>query len=109
MSESTISVSVDITADCAYIRLSDQPVVRSVSVTDAVVVDIDQYNMVVGIEVLELGAELPFQQLVDRFHVHSDVIEILRRVRPSVSGFLTLTQSSEAIRAGSVLRELDPR
>lgn len=108
MSDSpSINVSVDMTDDCAYIRLSSNPIRRSISVTDAVVVDVDEFHMVVGIEVLELGAELPFADLVERFHVHSDVVEILRKIRPSVSGFLSLTQSSEAVRAGSMLRAAD--
>ncbi len=105
----TIMLSIDMTADCAYIRLSTLPVSRSVSATDAVVVDLDELNMVVGIEVLEMGAEIPFQQLVERFHVHSDVIERLRVIRPSVSGFLSLTQSSEAVRTGSTLRSSSDR
>jgi hypothetical protein len=65
-------------------------------VTDSVLIDLDAMNVIVGVEVLDLGAKIPFSTLVSDFHVHTDVIELLRVIQPSVSGFL-LTQSAEGV------------
>lgn len=86
----SVSVQVDTAADVAYIRLSDAAVVRSCELGGDVVVDLDDLNMVVGVEMLHLSAEIPYTRLVTEFHVHSDVAELLRQLRPSIRGFLSL-------------------
>ena len=88
MVSSQITVRVDHDADAAYIRLSDEPVRRTVEVTPEVMVDLDEMNVAVGVEVLRLEAEIPYSQLTTDFHVRSEVVETLRRIRPSVSSFL---------------------
>lgn len=85
MSEKKFSVSVDIDADAAYITMSDASVDSTVEVSDEVLVDLDAYRVVVGIEFLRIEAEIPFQRLIDDFHVHSSDIEKLRALRPSIS------------------------
>jgi uncharacterized protein YuzE len=95
MSEPTVTIDIDATADVAYIALSSNHIVRTVELSQDILVDLDHTGMVVGVEVLQLGATIPFSKLTEDFHVHSDVIELLRRVQPSVSGFISLTQSSE--------------
>lgn len=91
-----VQVKIDREADAAYICLSDKPVVRTVEVTDEVLIDLDEYNVAVGIEVLELGAIIPFTRLHTEFHIHSNVVNVLRMIQPSVSGFFSLTQGSDS-------------
>lgn len=45
-------------------------------------VDLDELGLVVGVEMLQLAAQIPFSALVTEFHVRSDVIETLRLLRP---------------------------
>lgn len=96
MNDFRIRVEVDHGADAAYIALSDQPVVETVEIAEHVVVDLDEYRMVVGIEVLRLAAEIPFRELDTRFHVRSELVELLRTVQPSISGFLSVTHGTDA-------------
>jgi len=77
-------VEVDTTADAAYISMSNEPVADTVQVTDEVLVDFDEFRIAVGIELLRIDAEIPFQKLIDDCHVHSDDVETLRKLRPSI-------------------------
>jgi uncharacterized protein YuzE len=88
-------VEVDQQADVAYIRLSDNPVARSHALDSDVVVDLDAMNVVVGVEMLHLNAEIPYTQLVTDFHVRSELTELMRQLRPSISGFLSLHSMAE--------------
>ncbi len=81
-----IVVEIDHSNDAAYIRFTDKSVASTVEVNQCINIDLDEHRMVVGIEVLELAAELPFQMLIEHYHVPSDQVELLRRLRPSVSG-----------------------
>lgn len=90
----TIQIVIDQTADIAYVRLSGHAVVSTCQLNDEVLVDLDQHNIAVGIEVLRADAELPFDELTGRFHVHSDVVDLLRLLRPSVDGFARMTVSA---------------
>ncbi|MFP3670919.1 DUF2283 domain-containing protein, partial [Priestia sp. SIMBA_032] len=74
-------------ADAAYIELSKNKVVRTVEVNDSVLLDLDEYNIAVGVEVLELSAEIPFVRLNKEYHVHSEVVDLLRMIYPDVAGF----------------------
>lgn len=44
--------------------------------------------MVVGVEVLDPGQPLPFDDLNQRFGVRADVVELLRRIRPNIGTFI---------------------
>ncbi|KDA04902.1 hypothetical protein DC31_02175 [Microbacterium sp. CH12i] len=77
-------VEVDTTADAAYISMSDEAVAETVQVTDDVLVDFDEFRIVAGIELLRIDADIPFQKLIDDCHVHSDDVETLRKLRPSI-------------------------
>lgn len=90
-----ISIEVDTVVNAAYIRLSDNEVVRTVEFNEEILIDLDDMNVVVGIEVLDEGAALPFEELHTRYHVHNDVLELLQLIRPDVSSFLELSQGSE--------------
>jgi uncharacterized protein YuzE len=98
---SSITVEIDHMADAAYVRLSAGAVERSVPVGDEVVVDLDDMGVVVGIEMLALDAEIPYSVLVTDFHVHSEVAELLRRLRPSITGFLSLSMGEGKVAAGA--------
>lgn len=91
-----VQVKIDREADAAYICLSDKAVVRTVEVTDEVLIDLDEFNVAVGVEVLELGATIPFSRLHTEFHIHSKVVDVLRLIQPSVSGFFSLTQGGDS-------------
>jgi len=96
MTETRIRVEIDSDADAAYIQLSAEPIVETREITDEVLVDLDRLGMVVGVEVLALDAEIPFTDLVSRFHVHARVVELLRTIRPSVAGFISIRSAPEA-------------
>lgn len=81
----SITVSVDQVADAAYIRLSESAVENTVEVNDEVLVDLDSMRVVVGIELLQISAEIPFTELVEKFHVHSQQVELLRLLKPSIA------------------------
>lgn len=82
------SVSVDYDADAAYVSMSDEDIASTVQVSDEVLVDLDQFRVVVGIEFLRIDADIPFQRLIDDFHVRTNDIEKLRALRPSIAGHL---------------------
>lgn len=84
MTKSQIQVEIDPAASAAYITLSTNPVARTQEVTEAVMVDLDDHGVAVGIEVLDLGAKMPYEQLCTYYHVHSDVVDILKTIRPSI-------------------------
>lgn len=96
MSDYSIRVEVDHNADAAYIALLDSPVVETVEIAEHVVIDLDEYRMVVGIEVLKLTAKIPFDELNSKFHVRSELVEMLRRIQPSISGFLSVTLGTDS-------------
>jgi uncharacterized protein YuzE len=94
MSEQIV-VKVDQAAGAAYIRFNHNPVASTVEHGEDIAIDLDEYSMVVGIEVLSLDADLPFQSLITDYHVESSKIELLRLLRPSISGFITLSTSAQ--------------
>ena len=98
---SGITIEVDQSVDAAYITLSDQPVVRTVQHNEAVLIDLDQFGCAVGIEFLDQSTLIPFQELVDDYHVHSDVVELLRLVRPDVASFIDVTRGNDGSTVGS--------
>lgn len=91
----SITIEVDTALDAAYIRLSDKAIVRTIAHNDDINIDLDQYGVVVGIEVLSERAPLPFTDLGDRYHVHHDVVELLRLIRPDVASYLELTSGTD--------------
>lgn len=94
----SVKVTVDQSVNAAYIEFSDHEVVRTVRVGGGINVDLDDMNVVVGIEVLSIHAELPVARLADEFHVHSDVIGLLYTLRPSVGSQLArFSQQSEGV------------
>lgn len=94
MTSSAIRIDLDAEAQAGYVTLSDEPIVRTRQLTDSVLVDLDAMDMVVGIEVLSVDAEIPFARLESECHVHSNVIELLRLIKPNVGAFVIRANSA---------------
>ena len=90
-------LEVDAVADAAYIRLSSSPVARTFEPTSQVLIDLDELNVVVGVEVLSLSAAIPFTQLHEVFHLRSEVVTGLRQIRPTVASFRSLTTGADGV------------
>lgn len=90
-------LEMDHDANAAYIRLSDDAVDRTIEVTNSVLVDLNSLNVVVGVEVLSLNAEIPFGLLRDQFHIHSDVIAQMQMVQPTVASFATFSTGVDGV------------
>jgi len=84
MSTQTWKLSVNTDTDVAYIRMTENEIVETIEATDDVLVDIDEMDVVVGIEMLRLDAQIPFTDLVTKFHVHSEDVDYLRGLLPSI-------------------------
>ncbi|WP_367403756.1 DUF2283 domain-containing protein [Kocuria marina] len=95
-------LEIDLDAHAAYIRMRDEAVASTEEVAEDVLVDLDEFRVVVGVEVLTLTAKIPFADLDRKYHVHSEDIELLRQVQPSIAGFLSVTFGSDSsIHVGS--------
>lgn len=68
-----VRISVDVMANGASVELSDCAVATTSQVNEQVLVDLDERGDVVGIEVLRIDADLPFELLKDRYRVDSGV------------------------------------
>jgi uncharacterized protein YuzE len=88
-------VPVDTALNAAYIQLSESGVASTVELNDEINIDLDEFGVAVGIEVLDERAPLPFTDLVDRFHVHSEVVELLRLIRPDVNTYLSFSLGND--------------
>lgn len=82
-----MSIQVDPESDTGYIRLSRSTVAETVEVTDLVLVDLDEFKVAVGVEVLSLNAEIPFNRLRYDFHLDSRIVELLRQIQPTLGIF----------------------
>jgi uncharacterized protein YuzE len=99
MSGKAFEVRVDEEANAAYISMSEMAVYTSRQLSDDVIVDVDEFGMAVGVELLTLDAQIPLQTLTDQFHVRSADIELLRLLSPSITS--TLRQGSDGTTAGT--------
>lgn len=103
-----VRIEISKRLNVAYVYLSDADIVDTVEVTEAVMVDLDAFGMVVGIEVLRLDAEIPFTVLTETHHVHSQVINLLRLIRPHVGGFVaTMTTGTDGAAVGRPVESTD--
>lgn len=91
----SIRVEVERELNTAYIQLSPNDVSTTVEVNDQILIDLDAHGVAVGIEVLDERAPLPFTELCERFHVHSDVVDRLRLIRPDVNTWLNFTSGND--------------
>jgi uncharacterized protein YuzE len=68
---------VDGDAGAAYLQLSTGEVARTVEFSEDIYVDLDRFNVVVGIELLDLAVTLPLDALAERFHVSSETLRMI--------------------------------
>jgi uncharacterized protein YuzE len=84
MSTSNWRLSINTDTDVAYIRMTDNEVVETYEATDDILVDVDEHDVVVGIEMLRLDAKIPYTDLTAKYHVHSGDIAYLEGLLPSI-------------------------
>jgi uncharacterized protein YuzE len=75
--ETAVSVKIDTEAGAAYLRLGRGQVERTVEFGEALYVDLDQFGVVVGIELLDLDTSLPLDELDARFHINASALDVL--------------------------------
>lgn len=88
------TVSVDPTVGACYIQLADMPVARTEEVTPDVLVDLDQFGVAVGIEVLDLRAHVPVTDLCRQLHVRTEDEPFLAKLLPTLEYSLRFPISS---------------
>ena len=79
------SVEIDLDAGAAYVTMTDREVASTELLGAGVNVDLDEFRVVVGVELLTLEAEIPFDTLTNEFHVHSADVDRLKALRPSIA------------------------
>jgi uncharacterized protein YuzE len=84
----SLTITVDRESDTGYIRLNDAKVRETVELTELVVLDLDEFKMAVGVEVLALSAQIPFTRLHRDYHVPSTTVDFLRLIQPTLGKFL---------------------
>ncbi|MGI9002157.1 MAG: DUF2283 domain-containing protein [Pseudonocardia sp.] len=80
--EPGVSVRIDAEADAAYLRLGHGRVARTVEFAEDIFVDLDEFGVVVGIELLDLETTLPLDGLAERFRVQAATLALLVRAIP---------------------------
>lgn len=89
--EPGVSVQIDAEAEAAYLRLGRGQVARTVEFADDIFVDLDEFNVVLGIELLDLETSLPLDDLAEQFHIKTATLALLVRAiqwgtpRPTLS------------------------
>jgi len=82
-SQLIIAADVDRTAGTAYLRFLDHPVKRTEEFDDVTMVDLDEFDVVVGIEFLDLETEVQIDQLLTKYHISSEAASLLRMIEES--------------------------
>lgn len=98
----TGKLEVDAALNAAYLRLSDKAVASTIEMTPAIQVDLDAAGGVVGVEVLDLAADIPGHEIVRQFNLSHDQEGALRQMQPALGAFAT-TMSSSSGTADSML------
>lgn len=83
---SQLSITIDQSVNAAYIGLTGAKIARTVEVNPSCLVDLDAYDCVVGVELLDpRGATLSeIQELV---HVHSEDVEVLEQALQMIPSY----------------------
>ena len=92
-----LHVEVDQQANLGYVSLSDREVASTVELGDSIMVDLDEFGVAVGIEVLDLAANIPLDEVSSRFHVRSEVLAPLRLLQARVGGLGSVATRSPGI------------
>lgn len=92
MTDRPLIVEIDADADLAYVTFTDEHIERTVAIDECLNIDLDRFEVAVGLEILDLEAVIPFQELIERFHVRSEQVDMLRLIRPNMNSFMTRVQ-----------------
>ena len=82
------SVKIDTSAQVAYVQFSSAGIAKSCELGDDIILDFDGYNRVIGIEILDFDARIPFADLSKKYHVPSDVVDYVRIIQPTFRQWL---------------------
>lgn len=82
-------LEIDFEANAAYLRVSDLPVSETHQVSPGVLVDLDEFGMAVGIEILDLGLKLSITQIEHDCHIASKDAALLNAILPNVTTFVS--------------------
>ncbi|MBS2964906.1 DUF2283 domain-containing protein [Actinocrinis puniceicyclus] len=91
MTEPTITIEIDPTADAAYILLMQNDVARTVEFSPELAVDLDELDVVVGIELLTLAVSVThddINRLISRFHVQSGLQDAVHVALDAITNLL---------------------
>lgn len=89
--EPGVSVQIDAEAEAAYLRLGRGQVARTVEFAEDIFVDLDEFGVALGIELLDLETPLPLDDLAEQFHIKTATLALLVRAiqwgtpRPTLS------------------------
>lgn len=73
-----MQLAYDLDADALYIRVTDQPVARTVDIDLETLVDVDASGRLVGIEVVTFRRIWPLDMILDRFELSAPDVAQLR-------------------------------
>lgn len=94
--DAVVRIDLDQQTGACYVSLSTSTVDRTVELTESVLLDLDKFGVVVGIETLFMTTPVPFDRLMSDFDVHSSVIDVLETVRPDPASFVLQATSRSA-------------
>lgn len=84
-----VTLSVDTSIGAAYIQFADTRVAETIEETPDIQVDVDATGTVVGVEVLNLTADLPVESLTRKYHFASYEAELaLSQVKPTLQAVM---------------------
>lgn len=103
----SVDISVDSSANACYVQLSDEAIVTTVPINDdaTILVDLDQFNVAVGIEILDLAEPIPLTQLCTKFHILPEHASVLNTLLPSVAQTISVFQLSYAADSSASLQK----
>jgi uncharacterized protein YuzE len=92
-----LSVKIDGEARTAYITLTDARVASTVEFDEDIYLDLDEFGMVRGIELLNLERAIPLDDLAERYHINTaTLIAIVQSIRFTAAPRTALTGSGGA-------------
>ncbi|OBK91491.1 DUF2283 domain-containing protein [Mycolicibacter sinensis] len=97
-----ITLSIDTEVDAAYIKVSDHSVAKTIEISDDVQIDIDSTGTLVGVELLDLAAEIPADEIAARCQLpFPEIMMALVDARPllraaSISSSISSSNSGQA-------------
>lgn len=79
-----MKVTIDGLADAAYIELNDAPVARTKELSETVLVDLDEYDVAVGIELLSPATAPRAREITQSCHGSTECAHRLDQVLDTV-------------------------